>query len=128
MASGLPLDSYGNTVSSIVLGSRRFTYRLYYTDGPNPGWLVDFFDVQGNELATGVRLAPGSVNFLKGYSDTFINVEAIALSDGTNAAERGMDAPDSTLFVDWYPDGETSGYTVGDPMDNLESVYQILQG
>lgn len=127
MANGLPLDSYGNTISSIVLGSRRYTYRLYYTDGPNPGWLADFFDVDGNELATGVRLAAGSVNFLKGYSDAFINTEAIALTDGTDFAEQGMDAPDLTLFVNWYPDGETSGLSVGDPMDHLGSTYQILQ-
>lgn len=128
MANGLPLDPYGDVVSNITLGSRRYTYRLYYTDGPCPGWLLDLADISGETLATGVRITAGTVNMLVGYAGAFVNVEALPITDLTNYAERNQDAPDSTMFVNWYPDGEQSGVSVGDAMENLSLVYEILTG
>lgn len=128
MADGVPLDGSGDVVSTIVLGDQRLNYRLYYTHGPNPGWLIDFSDAEGNEVATGIRLCNGSVNCMKGYADFFNDQELLVITDGTNEAERNVDAPDNTLFVNYYPEGETSGLAVGDAMDNLENTYEVLTG
>ena len=128
MPAGLPLDGSGDVVSTIVLGNTRLSYRLYYTYGPNPGWLVDFSDAEGNEVATGIRLCNGSTNMMKGYADFFKDQELLCITDGTNEAERGPDAPDTTLFVNYYGVGETSGLSVGDAMENLEETYEVLTG
>ena len=80
MPAGLPLDGSGDVVSTIVLGNTRLSYRLYYTYGPNPGWLVDFSDAEGNEVATGIRLCNGSVNMMKGYADFFKGQELLCIT------------------------------------------------
>lgn len=128
MPAGLPLDGSGDVVSTTILGDQRLTYRLYYTYGPNPGWLVDFSDADGNEVATGIRLCNGSVNLMKGYADFFKDQELLCITDGTNKAERSAEAPDNTLFVNYYGVGETSGLSVGDAMETLGQTYEVLTG
>ena len=113
MAYLLPLTPDGERTFSVVLGSNTYFLRSYYVRGQESAWLLDISDAGGSMLASGVKLVPGSPNCLAGYGDAF-NGETIVVT-----LSRGR------LNVLWFPEGEESPFTLGDPMETLGEAIRL---
>ena len=123
MAYLLPLTSDGERTFSVVLGSNTYFFRSYYVRGQESAWLLDISDAGGSMLASGVKLVPGSPNCLAGYGDAFNGENiVVALSRGRPGDEE---APGDTLNVLWFPEGEESPFTLGDPMETLGEAIRL---
>ena len=123
MAYFLPLTSDGERTFSVVLGSNTYFFRSYYVRGQESAWLLDISDAGGSMLAAGVKLVPGSPNCLVGYGDAFNGENiVVTLSRGKPGDEE---APGDTLNVLWFPEGEESPFTLGDPMETLGEAIRL---
>lgn len=73
--------------------------------------------------ASGVKLVPGSPNCLAGDGDAFNGENIVViLSRGKPGDEE---APGDTLNVLWFPEGEESPFTLGDPMETLGEAIRL---
>ena len=123
MAYLLPLTSDGERTFSVVLGSSTYFFRSYYVRGQESAWLLDISVAGGSMLASGVKLVPGSPNCLAGYGDAFNGENiVVTLSRGRPGDEE---APGDTLNVLWFPEGEESPFTHGDPMETLGEAIRL---
>ena len=131
MASGefvlaLPLTDDGDRTFQCTLGSRTFSFRLYFTTGIEDYWLLDIADAEGNPLAAGRRLVTGSTNFLGGFANGLGTVQATVLLK--QGSVHDMDAPLVNLVVVWGDAPADNPFRNGDPMDNLLGKFQWLEG
>ena len=91
--------------------------------GQESAWLLDISDAGGSMLASGMKLVPGSPNCLAGYGDAFNGENiVVTLSRGKPGDEE---APGDTLNVLWFPEGEESPFTLGDPMETLGEAIRL---
>lgn len=123
----LPLTSDGERLFTVTLEGVTYNFRVYYVLGQGKYWLMDIRDANNAPLASGIKLVPGCINSLKGYGNTFADTNAIVyLSEGSPGAE---DAPGLTLYVLWFPPGDTDYiFTNGDPMDNVGATFGLVWG
>lgn len=131
MASGefvyaLPLTDDGDRTFQCTLGTRSYSFRLYFTTGPEDFWLLDIADAEGNPLAVGRRLVTGSTNFLGGFANGLGTIEATVLL--RQGSVHDEDAPLVNLNVIWWDDPADNPFKRGEPMDNLLTRFEWLEG
>lgn len=107
----LPIDASGSRTFDIDTGTSVFSFRTYFSDGEKAVWLMDIETIEGEPLATGIALLPGSRNLLRGLGDTLEGYSLyVTLWDGDEGA---LDAPGTYLFALFFLPGEDVDMTLG---------------
>lgn len=125
VAYDLPLTADGDRTFSCSLGPNTFAFRSYYVTAGEAHWYLDVFDAQYNPLAIGRKLVIGSINMLKGYSNTLDQVAVVVYpAEGVTDPTEVLG---SSLRVMWFPASSENPLTDGDPMNYLYENFNIAQ-
>lgn len=114
----IPVNSAGDRTITVPVDGNIYTFRTYYSQGQDDGWLMDIGDSDGAWLATGIRITPGAPNILKGLGDKFNGEEmTIVVLSGT---ERDFDGLGNGTYPVWFEVDVENPYDVGDPMIHID--------
>ena len=116
----IPVTPAGDRAVTVNVGPDVFMFRTYFVSGQDDHWLLDIRDGQGRELISGINLAPGIDNLLKGRGDALDGYQLVVLA-GTGT-EKNMDAPGTTMFLVWFNPGEKNPFVTLDPMETIVSA------
>lgn len=117
MAFIIPVNSDGNREVLVNTPEGDYRFRAYYTEGQDPGWLLDINDPEGNPILVGRRLTAGAPNIVKGFGDALRDVQiTVSVIAGM---ERDFDGLGYTTFPVWFEAGEDNPAAVGDPMIDI---------
>ena len=115
----IPVTPDGARRVTVDTGSGVYRFRTYLSAGAENRWLLDILDIEEKPVLTGITIAPGSGNLLKGQGDAFEEVQLLAVMDG--GTEGGLDALGNTLHLVWFGPGEENYFPALDPMDTIPS-------
>jgi len=117
MPSVIPVTPAGERTVTVNVGPDIFIFRTYFVSGQDDHWLLDIKDGQENPLITGINLAPGINNLLKGMGDALEGYQLLLLADA--GTEKDPEAPGNTMFLFWFNPGEENPFITLDPMETI---------
>lgn len=99
----IPCTADGAGKFVIDAGPEYLSLRAYYSLGVEPVWFLDIETVDGEPLALGIPILPGSVNLLRGLGERMEDYGLTAVM--TSGRQGDPEAPgDSLKLLFWGPE------------------------
>lgn len=119
----LPFDSTGSATVNVTLNDVEYQFHTYFLTGQYDCWALDIVSPNGDLVAAGVKLVPGSASVVHGLNAAFDNRDLFVLLD-KNTAESVQDSLGSSLIIYWLSDAETDRvFELPDPLSSAEGVF-----
>ena len=118
----IPVTPAGERAVSVNVGPDVFIFRTYFVSGQDDHWLLDILDGQETPIISGINLAPGIDNLLKGRGDALEAFQLLLLAD-PSGTEKDPEAPGNSMFLVWFNPGEENPFITLDPMETIGTGY-----